>query len=163
MNVKRKGVDVRRKDPIQAVVCNSEDQRLDWIQSFGVMCCAMAGKQGNRVRQLSKDTARAIYITCMGIVDLSKHLLDNMGYKYVCLGEFTTDPLEKAFSKLRQGSGGTYFINAQQVLEKLRISKAKLQLELNGTLAWTSQDINAATALIHWTSGLQKHSIIFLT
>ena len=62
LNVKRKGVDVRRKDPIQAVVSNSGDQRLDWIQSFGVMCGAMAGKQGNRVRQLSKDTARAIHI-----------------------------------------------------------------------------------------------------
>ena len=44
---------------------------------------------------------------------------------------FSTDPLEKAFSKLRQESVGTYFINAQQVTEMLRIQKAKLQITLD--------------------------------
>ena len=42
------------------------------------------------------------------------------------LGNFSTDPLEKEFSKLRQGSGGTYFITVQQILEKVNISEAKL-------------------------------------
>ena len=46
------------------------------------------------------------------------------------LGEFSTDRLEKAFSKLRQGSGGTYFINVQQVSEKLIIDHTKLVLRL---------------------------------
>ena len=95
------------------------------------MCQAMAGKQGHRVRQLTKDTAQAMYNTCYGLAELSKHLIEEKGFKYVCLGEFSTDPLEKAFSKFRQGSGGTYFINAQQVSEKLRINKAKLHLQLN--------------------------------
>ena len=39
---------------------------------------------------------------------------------------YSTDPIEKYFSKLRQGSGGTYFINAQSVLKKARIHHAKL-------------------------------------
>ena len=34
------------------------------------------------------------------------------------------------FGKLRQGSGGTYFINVQQVLQKVTIKKAKLCLDL---------------------------------
>ena len=34
------------------------------------------------------------------------------------------------FGKLRQGSGGTYFITVQQVLEKVCIHKAKLLLQL---------------------------------
>ena len=34
------------------------------------------------------------------------------GNEYVILGWFSTDPLEKAFGKLREGSGGTYFITA---------------------------------------------------
>ena len=46
------------------------------------------------------------------------------------LGQFSTDPLEKEFSKLRQGSGGTYFINVQQIVEKTRINRAKLLLSL---------------------------------
>ena len=51
---------------------------------------------------------------------------------------FSTDPLEKAFSKLRQGSGGTYFINAQQVTEKLRIQKAKFQITLDHSMVDSS-------------------------
>ena len=44
---------------------------------------------------------------------------------------FSTDPLEKQFSKLRQGSGGTYFITVQQIFKKVNISKSKLLLNLN--------------------------------
>ena len=104
------------------------------------MCRAMAAKQGHRVRQLSKDTATAIYKTSMGIVELARHFLDKRKYDYVCLGKFSIDPLEKTFGKFRQGSGGTYFLNAQQVTEKLRISNAKLQMKLND----------------NWESGLDK-------
>ena len=34
------------------------------------------------------------------------------------------------FGKLRQGSGGTYFINVQQVLEKVKIQRAQLSLQI---------------------------------
>ena len=47
------------------------------------------------------------------MVALTKHLLGTT-HKYVC-----PEPLEKMFSKLRQGSGGTYFINMQQILQKV--------------------------------------------
>ena len=43
----------------------------------------------------------------------------------------TTYPLEKEFGKLRQGSGGTYFITIQKILEKLDIQKARFLLKLN--------------------------------
>ena len=46
------------------------------------------------------------------------------------LGEFSTDYIEKAFSKFKQGSGRTYFITVQNVVEKLNIEKDKLFLEL---------------------------------
>ena len=56
------------------------------------------------------------------------------------LGWFSIDPLEKAFGKLRQGSGGTYFIMAQAVTEKVNIDHAKLFLQLGVNL---SQDSSA--------------------
>ncbi|XP_047135436.2 uncharacterized protein LOC124812623 isoform X1 [Hydra vulgaris] len=90
----------------------------------------MAGKQGKRKKQLTCDTAQPIYHTCNGVVELCRSLL-NSSHQYVILSEFSTDPLEKEFSKLRQGSGGTYFITVQQVIEKLNISRAKLLLSLN--------------------------------
>lgn len=51
--------------------------------------------------------------------------------RLVLLGLYSTDPLEKEFGKIRQGSGGTYFLSVQQVLEKLDIQKTKLLLKLN--------------------------------
>ena len=49
------------------------------------------------------------------------------------LNKFSTDPLEKSFGKLRQGSGRIYFITVQQIIEKTNIQKASLLLSLNGT------------------------------
>ena len=83
-----------------------------------------------RHRQLSAETSRILSHICHGFVDLAKYLL-NAGNDYVIFGWFTTDPLEKYFSKLRQGSGGTYFISAQSVIEKVRIHRAKLSTALN--------------------------------
>ena len=53
---------------------------------------------------------------------------------------FSTDPLEKTFGKLRQGSEGTYFVTAQAVIEKGNINHAKLFLQLGVNL---SQDSSA--------------------
>ena len=85
---------------------------------------------GKRIKTLTKDTATALHHTLNGLSDLAKHLLSTT-HKYVMLGQQTTDPLEKEFGKLRQGSGGTYFITVQQILEKLDIKKARLLLKLN--------------------------------
>ena len=95
---------------------------------------------GRRVKQLSKDTATALYHTCNGLVGLCRQLLSST-HEYVVLGKFTTDYLEKEFGKLRQGSGGTYFISAQQVIEKLHIKQASLLLSLNVNI----EDFNVET------------------
>ena len=47
------------------------------------------------------------------------------------LEQFSTDPLEKEFSKLHQGSGGTYFINVQYYIEKLHFKQIFLLLNQN--------------------------------
>ena len=52
-------------------------------------------------------------------------------HTYVCIGKFTSDFIEKEFSKLRQGLGGTYFITVQQILEKVNMKKTSLLLSLN--------------------------------
>ena len=66
---------------------------------------------------------------CRGAVDLTRHLLAS-GNEYVMLGWFSTYPLKRAFGKLRQGSGETYFLSAQSVIEKIRIQPAKLSTQL---------------------------------
>ena len=80
----------------------------------------MADSQGNRMKQLSKHTPNTIQYTCNGIDRLCRHLLAT-SHKYMLLGKFATDPLEKEFSKACQGSSGTYFINVQLCTERLNI------------------------------------------
>ena len=139
MNVKSRNIDLCKRQPLQAVVSDPNDFRFDYILEFWEMCLKMGGQLGKRKRQLSKDTTACIHQTCCGVVDLAKHLLSDEGNDYVCLGDFTTDPLEKAFSKFCQGSGGAYFINVQQVTEKFRIQKAKLQITSNNALISSSE------------------------
>ena len=91
------------------------------------LAVSMAASHRRRVRSLTKDTSTPLEHTCKGLVKLVKYLLGK-SHSYVLLGKFTTDPLERAFGKLRQGSRGTYSINIQQVLEKFNISKAKFML-----------------------------------
>ena len=90
-------------------------------------------------------------------MELTKNLLRQEDYEYVFLGKFSTDMIEKAFGNLRQGSGGSYFINAQQVPEKLRIKQAKLQVSLN--CDYTSQlkllNTNVVIVNMFWTPMLQ--------
>ena len=73
--------------------------------------------------------------------------------------QFSTDPLEKSFGKLKQGSGGIYFINAQQVAEKLRINKAKLQLMLNSNFDTSSIMCEHSCELCNYTLDEQASQI----
>jgi len=128
LNVKTCGADTRRNDPYHVPIVDPEDQHLLILKQFGVMAMKMTGKQGFRVRQLSKDTAAAIYQTCYGLVDLCRHLLAS-SHEYVLLGQFTTYHIEKEYSKLRQGSGGAYFLTVQQIIEKVPVKQASLLLK----------------------------------
>ena len=116
LNVRKENLDLRSRQTLQAVISNPNDSRLNYIVEFGRMCLNMAGRQVKRLRQLTNDTATAMQRTCNGLVELTRHILIEESFDYVCMAEFSTGKLEKAFSKLRQGSGGIYFIKSQQVI-----------------------------------------------
>ena len=130
VNVKKKYEDVRNNDPFKGVIEDPNDPKLAYLLKFADMCLKMKSRPKQRVKQLTRDTALAIHQTCYGLVELAHYLLATT-HTYVALGKFTTDKLEKAYSKLRQGSGGTYFLNVQQILEKLNIQKASLLLHMD--------------------------------
>ena len=60
--------------------------------------------RGKRIKQLTRDTSDIIAHPCRGLVDFANHLLLE-GTDFVIRGWFTSDPIEKCFEKLRQGSG----------------------------------------------------------
>ena len=94
------------------------------------MADKMTNTASKRMQHLTRDIGCALSHVCRGLLDLTRYLL-KCGNDYVILGWFTTNPLEKSFSKLRQGSGGSYFITTQSLIEKVRIDHAKLALRLN--------------------------------
>ena len=131
VNVHDPYADVRNRDPNRAAINSPSHPSLNKLIELGDLAKAMAPvSTKQRVRCLTRDTSTNLWHTYNGLVELSKHLL-SVNHDYVLLGKFSTDPLEKQFGKLRQGSGGTYFITVQQIIEKVSIHKAKLLLRLN--------------------------------
>ena len=120
LNVKGLNADIRFRDPERALMSSDDDSRLNFLLDIAKMANSMmTEKQGKRQKQLTKDTARALSHTCKGLVDLTKRLL-NTTHSFVMLGEFTTDPLEKMFGKLRQGSGGMFNRCSAGIRKKLK-------------------------------------------
>ena len=101
-NVKGQFEKVHTND--KTVLSSPDDERLNFLLNLADMVEKMlCERQVVRAKQLTKDTSRAFSHTCRGMVDLTKHLLKN-GFGYVCLGHFSSDPVEKMVGKLRQGS-----------------------------------------------------------
>lgn len=145
VNTKSPFSDVRLRDETRSVIRNKNDVNLQKLLEFGNMALEMSRPtnnktcDGKRFQSLTKDTGKAIWHTCNGLNEMAQHLLQTT-HQYVLLGEFTTDHLEKQFGKLRQGSGGAYFITAQQVIEKVGIYKTKLLLKLDTDIL---KDVNS--------------------
>ena len=56
-------------------------------------------KQGQRIKNLTKDPSYAFSHRYHGMVELVKYLLIT-SHKYVCFRHFSSDPIEKAFLDL---------------------------------------------------------------
>jgi hypothetical protein len=74
------------------------------------------------------DTASALQNTYQRLASCAKYLL-NCGVSYVLLGHMQSDALEKQFGKYQQGSGGTYLITVQNVIQKFKIDKTRKLLD----------------------------------
>lgn len=131
LNVRSRNKNIRRNDPLVAEIESPDDPRLSYLLEMSQMFLDMKKTaRGKRDKTLTHDTARSLHHTLNGIVELCRHQLSTT-HKFVLLGEYSNDPIERSYGKLRQGTGGTYFLTVQQVMEKLNINKTKLLLKLN--------------------------------
>ena len=116
-NVRSPREDQEHNDPFRAVIRMPDDPRKQFLLEVAIMADEMKPKESSRVRLLTHDTSKFLSHTCRGAVGLVKHLLTKVN-EYVMLGSFSTDPLEKTFGKLRQGSGGTYLLRHRLLLKQ---------------------------------------------
>ena len=76
-----------------------------------------------RERSLTTNTVEGLLHTLNGPVDVCESL-QTTNHEFLMLASFSTDPLEREIDKLRQRSGGIYFLSVQQVIENLKIKNA---------------------------------------
>ena len=124
-----------RDDLREAISSPYYDLNLKKLEELVAMIKNMQGVEEKRIKALTKDTPNCLSYTCKRLLETSQHLLQQHEYQFAMQELFTTDPLEKKFSKLHQGSRRANFIIAQQVLEKVNISKTRLLLKLSNTSA----------------------------
>ena len=86
--------------------------------------------QENESDSFQKIQTLAIHHTRCATADPCKHILGK-SHKYVLLGQFTSDHLEKEYEKLRQDCGGMHFLTVQQIIEKVSIKQSSVLLKLN--------------------------------
>ena len=111
----------------------TDDPRLNYLQSiansFKEMDTANTG-YSQRIKCLTSDTSKALFITLSGIAELISLLL-NKGARYIIPGEFQSDRLVGEFGIYRQQSGGNYYISIDQVLSSLHLQRLKLFKKLS--------------------------------
>ncbi len=70
-----------------------------------------------------------------------------MGFDYVLLERFQSDPLEKRFSWYRQLSGGNYFLSVRQVFENEKKIEVKALLKHSGCSVKEMQEIGSKAGM----------------
>ncbi|CAN7938448.1 unnamed protein product [Ixodes hexagonus] len=90
---------------------------VDWLDAWRDL--------GVHTGMLTQDTHTALRLTSHSLVELTRHCLGELGFKYVLLGKFQTDRLEERFGRYRQLSGSQYHVSITQVFE----SEKKIRLQ----------------------------------
>lgn len=104
-----------------------------WLEQWSIV------SYGKKYNGLTTRTFQALQQTCLGLYHITVFLLMQVKCKYVLLGKFQTDPLERRFGIYRQLSISNYHLSLRQLFEgekKLRVSNliklaGEKQIQLN--------------------------------
>ena len=170
LNVKSCYAGIRLNDKERNPIIHKSDERLLFLEKLATSFKLMdTSKQDKRVHGLTCGTSNALHNTLLGLVDLTKTLLDK-GFEYVLLGKFQSDRLEKEFSIYRQASGGNFFfISTEQISNALALQRLKLfsQLDIQSTnvaenccefdIRESEEDLDLIVKAFDEASNLTKH------
>ena len=124
LNVKSPCEGRNLEGPDRYPINSPDDERLNYLERIAASLKLMDNsKQGQRVRGLTVDTANALHVSLLGLVDLIKPLLGSR-MKYICLGKIQSR-LEDEFGVIRQLGGGNYLVSIEQVMSSLSLRRLK--------------------------------------
>ena len=77
-------------------------------------------RQQKSDKKLTRETFLACEQICLVLRDLATYLIQENGFRFVFLGQISSDPVEKRLGLYRQMSGSNYFISQKQIEESER-------------------------------------------
>lgn len=132
LNVKNPFVGVRLNDQDRYPIRSDSDVRLEFLETVADEVGKMPGGQGStRIKSLTTSTKNAFRQTLLGLVHMTKELLQHEDCHYVLLGSFQTDQFEGEFGIYRQLSGGNFDIGIEQILSSACFRKLQLYNKLS--------------------------------
>jgi hypothetical protein len=120
-NVRTHSIGNLKRDPFRQPITSIEHENLSFLHDF----CLWINKWEDLARSsdspyrfsFTKETFLATRQTTGALIEVSKYLLkNNMGFNYVLLGKFQSDPLEKQFNLYRNMGGCNYYVSVRDVL-----------------------------------------------
>lgn len=132
INAKALYLDKKQRDPDRAVVNDINSHPISVLKSWAARAKEMEPISSPRMKTLTMDTAKALNWTCNCLVDLCSFLLNvdsTLRHKYVPLGFFQQDDIEKHFAHFRMSAGCTYFITTEDIQHTHDVDRARLMLE----------------------------------
>ena len=131
LNVKTPSAGKRLNDDDRYPIVDENDERLKYLEEIADCFNQMESNYTHRVRSLTDDTRKGLYVTLYGVVDITRMLLRDKKFKYVLLGVFQNDPIEGEYGVFRGDGGGNMYIAYEQILSSLTLRRIKLFDKLN--------------------------------
>ncbi|KAG1659406.1 THAP domain-containing protein 1 [Nymphon striatum] len=122
-----------QQDPLLSI----NDWKLNFISDFSKFLeiwHSNGAKHG-----LSKETFTALHHMCLTLPALAKYAFEELGFQYVLLGMFQSDPIESRFGWYRQLSGANYYVSAKQVIE------SEEKIKAISLMKFTNFDLNSVS------------------
>ena len=135
LNTKSPRQAIRLRDIDRQVVSETSDHQLQILETWSKKAKEMGpSSAGQRIKSLTKDTSNALSWSCQCLIDLCMFLLRTdsaVKHKYVLLGFFQQDDIERHFAHFRMSAGCNYYITAHDIAHCHAIDRTRLMLENN--------------------------------
>ncbi|KAG1670642.1 hypothetical protein GQR58_016742 [Nymphon striatum] len=129
VNVRTTTAGKHKRDLAKEPIYSYSDWQISYLFKFRGF---LERWQSSSKKCLSKETFLAVHHMCSTFPVLIKHVIEQLGFKYILLGKFQSDIIESRFGWYRQLSGANYFISVKQILESERKIKAASLLRFSG-------------------------------
>ena len=113
LNVKTPFKGLHKLDDFCKPVTAVDDPKFEFLRDFHSFLCTW--DKDTTCRPISPQTMKAAKHTALSLIAIAQYCLKDLGFRYVLLGKFQLDTLEKRFGCYRQMNGGNFYVSVRQI------------------------------------------------